>query len=51
MSPCEIEVLFEHSCKAVQSTLAVEKSRLNKVSLLQPSQPLVYDKRDCRSML
>jgi hypothetical protein len=51
MSPREIEVLFRHSCRAVRSTLAVEKSRSNRVSLPRPSQPLVYDERDRRSML
>jgi hypothetical protein len=51
MSPREIEVSFGHSCRAVRSTLAVEKSRPNGVSLPRPGQPLVYDERDRRSML
>jgi hypothetical protein len=48
---CKIEVLFKHSCRAVQSTLTVEKLRLNRVSLPRPSQPLVYNEQDYRFML
>ena len=37
ISPCEIKVSFKHSCRTVQSTLAVEKLRSNGVSLPQSS--------------
>jgi hypothetical protein len=51
MSPRGIELAMQHSRGAVQGTIILEILRLNRASLLRRGRPIVYNKRDRRTML
>lgn len=50
-SPCEIELEISYSRGAVRSTIALETTRANGVSLPRSGHPIIYNDRDKRIML